>query len=620
MTNFGLTPYFAKDNNRQANKTDDVFGNIEFNYKAASWLSFVYRVGLSVSNSQGKFTRGAFQSSAYYSTRPNHGAPANIAAAVTESNGYSNRLTSEAFANFNKSFKGVEFTATLGHSFRESRSKSLSIGSNNLGQTEFLSVSTRLGEPNVGVGQSLARLQRFFGRAGFNINKWLYLEGTASYDRDSRLVPANKIFQTKDISFFYPGANASFLLHEVIPGFKSNTVLNFFKVRAAIARTGNVNIAPYANETGFNVANFFPFGSTPGFLIGGTVYPAAGLKPEFVNTKEVGVELGFFKNRINLEANYYTQDNTDQILNVQLSNTTGATTAVLNAGEFRNNGFELDLKLTPLFKIRDGSINLNINYANQDSKVTSLIDGVNELPIGNYNAAVVGSPAFVYKVVDYKRDSATGKVIVDRLTGLPSLNNLETQIGRNQPKHILGLNLRFDWKNISIAAVGQYSSGNQIIVDQLGGFLDDNGVSARSAANGRRQFVFPNSVVDDGSGKLVNNTNVFTSTQGRLFYNTDINTGAITNYMASGAFWKLREVSLTYTFPTTMFKGNGLKGVAIGFSGRNLLTWLPKSNQWTDPEFTANGNNAFTGNAIGRSTAYNMPPTRFMGANVIFTF
>ncbi len=619
LTNFGLTPYFAKDNNRAASKTDDVFGNVEFNYNAASWVNFVYRVGLSVSSTDGRTTRGAFEHSDFYTTRPNAGAKSLITAAVTESNNYTNRITSEAFANFNKTFRDIEFTATVGHSYRESRSKFASVGSPNVGQTEFISLAGRLGELTGGVDNSLAKLQRFFGRAGFNFNKWLYLEGTASYDRDSRLVPANKIFQTSDISFFYPGANASFLLHEVIPGFKSNNVINFFKVRAAIARTGNVNIAPYANETGFASGQFFPF-AVPGFQIGNTVYPAAGLKPEFVNTKEIGVELGFFKNRVNFEANYYTQDNTDQILNVQLSNTTGATTAVLNAGSFTNSGVELDLKLTPLFKFNDVSIDFKINYANQKSNVTSLIDGVSELGIGNYNFAVVNSPAFVYKVTDYVRDSATGKVIVDRLTGLPSLNSLETQIGQTQPKHILGLNLSATWNNITFSAVGQYSSGNQIIVDQLGGFLDDNGVSARSAADGRRQFVFPNSVVDDGTGKLVENTNIFTTLQGRLFYNTDLNTGAITNYMASGAFWKLREVSLTYTFPTRLFKGNGLKGVAVGFSGRNLLTWLPKSNQWTDPEFTANGNSAYTGNAIGRSTAYNMPPTRFMGANVTFTF
>ena len=223
-------------------------------------------------------------------------------------------------------------------------------------------------------------------------------------------------------------------------------------------------------------------------------------------------------------------------------------------------------------------------------------------------------------MTDYNRDPATGKVIVNKATGMPSLTNADVQVGNTLPSDILNLNLNVNWKNISIAVVGQYSTGNKIVADQLGQFMDDNGISLRSGSFGRRAFVFPNSVYDDGTGKFVENTNVFTKTYGRLFYNDALNTGAITNYLASGAFFKLREVSLTYTFPASLFTKGALKGVTAGFSGRNLLMWLPQSNQWTDPEFTANGNNAFTGNATGRSTAFNLPPTRFMGANVTFQF
>jgi hypothetical protein len=49
--------------------------------------------------------------------------------------------------------------------------------------------------------------------------------------------------------------------------------------------------------------------------------------------------------------------------------------------------------------------------------------------------------------------------------------------------------------------------------------------------------------------------------------------------------------------------------------------WLPKSNQWTDPEFQGgNGNAGFTGNATGRSTAFNAPPTRIFGASLTLKF
>ena len=115
------------------------------------------------------------------------------------------------------------------------------------------------------------------------------------------------------------------------------------------------------------------------------------------------------------------------------------------------------------------------------------------------------------------------------------------------------MTLNVSWKGLSFSAVADYRAGNQIVVDQLGGFLDDNGISERSAQNGRRAFVFPNSVYDDGTGKYVANTDVYTQQYGRLFWNSELNTTVISNYLADGAFWKLREVAITYEVPTKIF-------------------------------------------------------------------
>ena len=53
--------------------------------------------------------------------------------------------------------------------------------------------------------------------------------------------------------------------------------------------------------------------------------------------------------------------------------------------------------------------------------------------------------------------------------------------------------------------------------------------------------------------------------------------------------------------------------------GTHISKFLP--NVWTDPEFQGgNGNAAYTGNATGRSTAYNMPPTRIFGASLTLKF
>ena len=616
LVNFNRTPYMAKDINRQKGKTNDILGNVELSYKATNWLNFVYRVGGSATNGSAKSTREAFAPSAYHLTLRDASATT-IAASVADAMSSSSRFSSEFFANFNTKYKKLGISATLGQSFRETNSNDVSASSGNLGQSTFLSIQNRIGEPSVGVGTSKSRLSRVFGKVSLDYDGMAFIEGTGSYDKDSRNAPRNgSSFSNSDISYFYSGVNASVLLHKAIPSLSNIKFLNFAKVRAAISSTGNVPLGAQQDPF-FTVGTFFPYGSTLGYNIPTSTYQQK-FKPEFVYNKEVGIELGFMKNKINFEATYYTQDNTDQVLDLSLANSTGFTSSKLNAAEFKNNGLELDLKLTPIFKMGDLSIDLKMNYTHQTSKVTKLVDGLDQLGIGNYNWVIVGQPVYKFRLYDYVRDSATGKVIVGA-DGMPTVNSNLTTFGNTTPTDIFGLTLSASYKGFTLTAVGEYRGGNQIVVDQLGQFLDDNGISARSGQYGRRAFVWPNSVVFDGT-KYVENTNVYTQSYNREFWNSDLNTSAITNYLCSGAFWKLREVSLNYEFPAKLFKGNTVKGITVGLTGRNLLTWLPKTNQWTDPEFSSNGNSAYTGNAQGRSTAYNLPPTRIFGANVTFQF
>ena len=109
---------------------------------------------------------------------------------------------------------------------------------------------------------------------------------------------------------------------------------------------------------------------------------------------------------------------------------------------------------------------------------------------------------------------------------------------------------------------------------------------------------------------------MYTQSGGYGFWSqTSYNTGVNSNYLCSGAFVKLRELALTYTLSPSLFTNKGIKGMSVAITGRNLMTWLPKTNQWTDPEFSNT-----TGNAQGVNTLDNTPPTRIFGANVTLQF
>ena len=606
-------PYFMIDNFRAKGRGDDILGNVELNYKPTSWLNFTYRLGATVTNNTSKSTQTAFTYSldAKASGKSIAGT-GDLTGAVADASSFSSRINSEFFASINKSFDKVRFDLLLGTSYRETSAKNISISSSNLGMSIF-NILVRKGEPGVSESNSKTRLNRYFGKLAVGYNGWAFAEVTGSYDIDSRLGYFYN-FNMKDISFFYPGASVSAVLTDAIPALKNNKTLSYLKVRAALSKTGNVNLGAYSLENTYSSASGFPFGTLQGFTSDNTLR-LSKYSPEFVINKEVGLEMSFNKNKINFEATAYEQNNTNQLITVAYSAATGFPSALLNAASFVNKGLEFDLKLTPLVRINKVNIDFKINYTYQTNKVTSLVDGVDELGIGNGNFIIKGQSAYMFKLSDYLRD-AEGRAIVDPNTGFPSIDPVVKMFGRTIPNHILGLNLNVNWKQFNFSVVADYRGGNQIY-SGIGPDMDFSGISVRSAQNNRQPFIFPNSVTLDGTGKSVPNTSIYMD-GGYNFWSQNINTTVNSNYLADGSFWKLREVAISYSVPNKVFNKftrNAIKGATFTLTGRNLLLFLPKTNEWTDPEFSNT-----SGNAQGVNDRDNTPPTRIFGANLTLNF
>ena len=602
-------PYFMIDNFRAKGRTEDIFGNFELNYKATNWLTFTYRLGATISNGTQKSTQTALQYTPFdKATGKTIAQSGDINSAVGDISSTSSRINSEFFASVRKKYGKFDFNLLVGQSFREDNSKSISVSSNNLAFSDLYNVVGRRGEPGLSESNSKSRLERFFGKLSVNYNNWIFLEGTGSYDIDSRLAYYYN-FDFENINYFYPGGSLSVLLSEAIPAIKNSKFVSYLKLRGSYSKTGNVNLGTQSLENTYGLAAGFPFGSLSGYT-SSNLLRLSNYKPEFVKTKEVGIELGFLKNRINVEASYYTQDNSNQIVDVQYSGATGFTAARLNAAAFENKGLELDLRLTPLVKIGKVNIDVKANYTYQDNKVTRIIEGVDQLGIGNGNYVIVGKPAYIFQLTDYVRDDQ-GRVIVSTTTGLPTVDPTIHPFGRTQPRHLLGLNLSVTWKSLSFSAVGDYRGGAMIYTGGIGTGMDFSGISKRSGQNGRQPFVFPNSSYWDGS-KYVANTNIY-GPAAYQFWSQAVNTAANTNYLVSGDFWKIREISISYNMPAKWFgfTKNAIKGATFTVSGRNLFMFLPRTNEWTDPEFSNT-----TGNAQGVSGLDNTPPTRIFGASL----
>jgi TonB-linked SusC/RagA family outer membrane protein len=604
-------PYWGNDNERAVGRGDQIVGDLNLKLKLKPWLTAVYRLGTTVDFNSSKNSTGP---RVYTPFARNQGKfiATDRPGSVSDGQSWANRLNSEFILSASRTFNKVKMDVTLGNQVRQSQSKSISVSGNNLVVPNLFNVANRTGEPGAAEGNSKSRIISAFGKVAFGYNDWAYLELTGRNDWDSRLAKANR-------SFFYPGASASLVLSEAIPSLKESSSLSLFKVRGAYSKSGNVNIGVYGLLPTYGNAGGFPYGTLPGITANNTI-PDENILPEFVLSKELGVEFGFLKNKVIFEATVYQQDNSNQVLNVGLSPATGYTTTIANAGAFINKGFEIDLKLTPIIKLNNGlNIDLKFNYALNDNKVNEVYRGLDEINIGNANFIIKGSPAYTFKLSDYLRDNQ-GRVIVDAVTGLPSADPSPKKFGRTLPKHTFGANTTINYKNFSFAVTADYRGGHEVF-HGIGPSMDFTGISYRSGQNGRQRFVFPNSVIADpaNAGKYIPNTNITVLSGGYGFWEqTAPNRSINTNYLTSAASWKLREVSLSYEFsPAGLSKlGKSIKGASLGITGRNLFMWLPKSNQWLDPEFSNT-----VGNAQGvYDEDDSPPPTRTMGINLTIRF
>ncbi|MGH7626992.1 MAG: SusC/RagA family TonB-linked outer membrane protein, partial [Gemmatimonadaceae bacterium] len=203
---------------------------------------------------------------------------------------------------------------------------------------------------------SRRRLVSLFGQAVFDYNDYLYLTAQGRNDWTST-IPVQRN------SFFYPSVTSSFIFSDAFPG-----IGKFMtgKLRAAYAEVGR-DATPYAYRPSLENKTTSYNGYGYGFY-----GPNFALKPEFASSYEFGTELGFFHDRLGIDATYYEKETKDQIVqNIRGSYATGFILFNLNGATTRNTGVEISLSGTPV-RTRDFSWDILANFDRARGKVLSL--------------------------------------------------------------------------------------------------------------------------------------------------------------------------------------------------------------------------------------------------------
>jgi TonB-linked SusC/RagA family outer membrane protein len=629
-------PWWIIGNNRQKNTDHNLTGNVQFNLKPLSWLNLSYRLAASNLSNRYEFKNSPKSFSDFtktnnvvlYSNPSGTGVDSVIEApkyiTVSEGNAsygnstYSNfLLTSDFIASIDKKLsQDFNLSASLGTTYVGNKISGIAVSGPLV--VPVYNINNVQGVPTLGGGNSFreARKLGLFGEATVGFRNYAFLHGSYRSDIDSRLSEDNRWIPYYDI-------DAALVLSDLIAGLKDNKTLTYLKVRAAHSVTGNASAlgggSPYLADGAYiinptyTVAGGFPYGSLGGYNLS-TLIANPNLKPEQVEENEVGLEIGFL-NRFYLVAAAYQSELTDGIVTANTASSTGSYNALLNAANTRNKGLELELK-SAIIKNKDWTWNLNINYTHYESKVISINGDVKSLGIAGANAnayAVVGQPYPVIESRDWVRDDQ-GRVIVSAVTGNPTRDPNLKVLGNATPTDILGLTTNLTWKNLTFTATADYRGGYKIF-NTIGQYMDFTGIASTTAITGRQRFVFPNSVYDDGTGKYVTNTNVTVDDANFNFW-PGLYRSVGANYVVSAAAWKLREAAISYEIPRNIYAPTKIvQRATLTVSGRNLIMLRPKTNVWTDPEFSED-----TGNGVGRTSESQAPPSRIFSATLSITF
>jgi TonB-linked SusC/RagA family outer membrane protein len=461
------------------------------------------------------------------------------------------------------------------------------------------------------------RILGVFADVTFGFRDYLFLNLTGRNDWSSTLPEDNR-------SYFYPSISTSFVFSDAL-GLQSN-VLDFGKIRAGWAKVGR-DADPYQLQNIFAVIPNFR--GRPSATRDQT-FNNPDLKPEFTEEIELGTQLSFARRLVELDVTVYRRKSTNQIAAIAVPASSGYNFRVLNFGEILNKGIEIDLAVRP---VRTKAFNWEVRgvFTSNENTVESLIEGVERIPLFNITDEISpylepGKPYGYLRGLTSLRD-AEGNLLINPATGGMLQSSSESEVGDPNPDYKLGVTNTFSYKGFVLSALFDMTKGGDIYSVTVQSLLG-RGVTKDTED---REFgvIIPGVYGDPNTGepileggKTIPNQTRITSNDVWFSPNPTVGATFAINTPAEwsvydATVYRLREVTLGYEFPKSLFSKLPIGSVTLSFTGRNLWYLAPNMPKYTnfDPEVNSFGATSTQGVELSAA-----PTTKRYGINLAVTF
>lgn len=495
-------------------------------------------------------------------------------------------LINEQLLTYDKVWDNIhQFNATVGNTLQKETFENTSVTGIGYPTDEFSQISSSASQTGTS-SESQAGLVSFFGRLSYGYNGKYMIDASVRADASSRFGKDNRWGYFPAVGIAWRASQEEFI--------KKLNLFSELKFNASYGSTGNQNGIPDFAALGlWNGGNNYL--NTAGILPFQLANP--NLKWETTTQLNLGVNMGFFADRFNVELNYYDKYTSNLLLQQPISQKLGFATIFSNSGEISNKGFELALN-GQLIAQKSFSWNARFNISTNKNKIEKL----NTPILDNRTIMQQGSP--LYSFYAHKQlgvNPENGDVLFEDLNGDKALSDADLQIiGDAWPDFYGGLGNEFTYGDFDLNVFFNYSIGNSIW----------NNTRYRMGHGGSRNGVFAQ--LQDQLDRWQKPGDI---TEVPRLTTKGNNASIIPDrFLEDGSYVRLKTVSIGYRLPKKILAKHHISNVRIYLSATNLLTFTKYKG--VDPEVNTMGSNQ---NVMGYDQAIASQPRTFQaGFNVAF--
>lgn len=427
--------------------------------------------------------------------------------------------------------------------------------------------------PSVGSYADLRTTSSLMGRVNYNYDNRYLFTFTVRRDGSSVFGKNNKYGTFPSVALGWNISRERFME-------RVNSWLNNLKLRLSYGKAGNEAISVYETIVKLSTTKFaMDGGSVVGLLPSGRM-GNDDLSWETTKTFNVGLDFGFLNNRISGNVDFYTSRTSGLLLLRNLPHLSGYENVYANMGKTANHGVELTINSRNI-DTRDFTWNSSLVFSWNHNEIKELYgDGKDDIGnrwfIGeNINSVYDYDMVGIWQEDEIERGdhlnwdpvAEAGDVKLADRDGDGQITDGDRYVkGQTTPKWNGGLTNTFSYKGFTL----------NIFIQTVQGLKKWNGLLGMASDEmGRR-----NQTTEIGYWTPENRSNEYRSLKKQSNKHGY-------GYYEDASFTRIKDITLSYTFPTNWISKLGMQALTLYVSGRNLVTWTDWKG-W-DPETRQDG-------------------------------